>query len=116
MYCMKCGRETKDNQVFCTDCLADMSAYPVKPGTPVQLPNRPASISPRKAPSRRKGPTPEEQVVTLRKTVRGLAFSMIVLIIVLFLSVAALLRTIDLQKAQAAIGQNYIIADQTDGS
>ena len=40
MNCMKCGREAPDGQVFCGDCLERMQAHPVKPGTPVLLPNK----------------------------------------------------------------------------
>ena len=41
MYCMKCGKEVKENQVFCDACLVIMEKYPVKPGTHIQLPHRP---------------------------------------------------------------------------
>ena len=40
MYCLKCGRDTKSEQVFCNDCLAVMDAYPVKPDTAIHLPKR----------------------------------------------------------------------------
>lgn len=40
MSCMRCGKETDENQVFCAECLADMERHPVKPGTPIQLPSR----------------------------------------------------------------------------
>lgn len=40
MNCIRCGKETEENQVFCKDCLADMERHPVKPGTPILLPNR----------------------------------------------------------------------------
>ena len=38
--CLKCRREIAEGQVFCDDCLAQMKKYPVKPGTPVNLPKR----------------------------------------------------------------------------
>ena len=41
MNCMKCGREITLGQVFCKDCLVDMENFPIKPGTPVQLPAEP---------------------------------------------------------------------------
>ena len=40
MACLKCGRETIDPQVFCNTCQEVLARYPVKPGTPVQLPIR----------------------------------------------------------------------------
>ncbi len=42
MNCLKCGREIQSPQVFCDACLADMDAYPVKPGTPVHIHHRQA--------------------------------------------------------------------------
>ena len=78
MYCMKCGRKLKDNQVFCPDCLAIMDDYPVKPGTPIQLPNRTNTpSSPTKSP-KKKPRKPEEQILQLRSTVRWLTLSLIV--------------------------------------
>ena len=40
MNCMKCGKTTTNEQVFCDDCLQVMAKHPVKPGTPVYLPQR----------------------------------------------------------------------------
>ena len=40
MSCIRCGKEANVDQVFCAECLADMERHPVKPGTPIQLPNR----------------------------------------------------------------------------
>ena len=53
MRCLKCGRELKESQVFCDICREDMANYPVKPGTPIQLPPRNDSI-PRKKPVKKK--------------------------------------------------------------
>lgn len=41
MACLKCGRETNENNSFCEDCLAVMAQYPVKPGIAIQLLQRP---------------------------------------------------------------------------
>ena len=40
MSCMRCGKESTEDHVFCTECLEDMKRHPVKPGTPIQLPVR----------------------------------------------------------------------------
>ena len=40
MSCMRCGKETEADNVFCNECLEDMKRHPVKPGTPIQLPVR----------------------------------------------------------------------------
>ena len=52
MNCMKCGRETDDNNVFCQNCLLEMEKYPVQPGSVVLLPRRKESSVVRKAPKR----------------------------------------------------------------
>lgn len=38
MNCMKCGRETKEDAVFCEDCLDHMNRHPVPPNTLVYVP------------------------------------------------------------------------------
>ena len=58
MHCIKCGKETKGSDVFCQDCLLVMQTQPVKPGTAVHIPVRPAS---KKSASRKKTLSPEEQ-------------------------------------------------------
>ncbi len=40
MYCLRCGKDTHDERVFCESCLLLMEAYPVKPGTAIHLPER----------------------------------------------------------------------------
>ena len=69
MACMKCGKKTKDEQVFCPTCLAVMEAHPVKADVRVQLPNWQKLDAAKKANRKRIVP-PEEQVVHLRKTLR----------------------------------------------
>ena len=71
MYCMKCGRETEEETVFCRDCLLEMEKYPVDPGTVVLLPRRKESVLIKKVPKRHI-PTAEEQVTFLRKCMRFL--------------------------------------------
>lgn len=51
--CMKCGREIPLGQVFCKDCLEDMSTHPIKPGTPVVVPVHDTPVPQRRAPIRR---------------------------------------------------------------
>ncbi len=70
MACMKCGKKTKDEQVFCPACLTVMESYPVKPDVRVQLPNRQKSASAKKSVRKRYAVPPEEQVAHLRKALR----------------------------------------------
>lgn len=39
MKCIRCGRESENEQTFCNECLKDMERHPVEPGVPIQLPN-----------------------------------------------------------------------------
>lgn len=70
MACMKCGKKTKDEQVFCPACLTAMDAYPVKADVHVQLPNRQKSAASKKPGRKRHTASPEEQVAQLRKSLR----------------------------------------------
>ena len=40
MSCIKCGKDTLGQDVFCKECLEVMADYPVKPGTPVLIPDQ----------------------------------------------------------------------------
>ena len=94
MNCMKCGRKIKDRQVFCEECLAIMETYPVKPGTPIQLPT-PSKTSLPTRPNRRKTLKPEEQIQRLRGIVRRLTVSLILLLLILIIVTAMFLWLLD---------------------
>ena len=66
MNCMKCGRETQNENVFCQECLQDMEKYPVRPGTVVQLHRRKEVSAVKKMPKRHI-PSAEEQLKQYRK-------------------------------------------------
>ena len=104
MNCMRCGRETPEEQCFCEECLLDMERYPVKPGTVVQLPSRRVDALQRKQP-RRKSISPEEQVKVLKRRLRGVCVSLVICLLLLSLAVYSLLRHTG--EDRFAIGQNY---------
>lgn len=64
MYCLKCGKETLEEKIFCEDCLLLAQRYPVKPGTPVQLPRQDPT---KKNTPQKRTLSPEEQVDILKK-------------------------------------------------
>ena len=102
MYCLKCGRETEDEQAFCLDCQKEMSRYPVDPNVVVQLPVRRQS-APRKSVKRRI--TPEEQIKILKCRVRiYFCLFLVALITAICLSVPVIR---DFGKEKFQIGQNY---------
>lgn len=67
MYCLRCGKETPEEHVFCESCLQAMEQYPVKPGIPVQLPNRPVAAPSKKTGKKIRNLPVEEQLEHLRK-------------------------------------------------
>lgn len=106
MLCLKCGRETTGDHVFCDSCQKKMDGYPVAPGTAVHLPQR--ATSPKKASPRKRGPSPEEQILSLRRSLRrARTFGAIILII--FAMTAALLFHQAMNSDTPVIGQNYTI-------
>lgn len=112
MGCMKCGQEIGQDQIFCDDCLAEMEKYPVKPGTVVQIPNRPAK---KQAHHRRPTVTAEEQIKRLTARVHRLT---LMVILTTTLAIVFALLTFDiLEKSgmQKLLGQNYsVAADATE--
>ncbi len=115
MYCMKCGKETKGEQIFCNGCLESMAQFPVKPETYVQLPTRPVTAV-KKQPARKKVLTQEEQLLRLRRSVKHLAVSLACSILALGLTVSLLVHTVSEQKASEDIGKNYNTVGNQDMS
>ncbi len=111
MKCMKCGRDTEDQRVFCVDCLLEMEKQPVDPNIPVLLPKRDDSAA--KKPPKRRGPPTEEQVKALQKRCRVLFLLMLIgWALALVLAKPAVQY---LMEDHFALGQNYstIITPET---
>ena len=114
MNCLKCGVEIGEDQVFCEKCLAEMRRFPVKPGTPVQLPNRPDADAPKKTAPRRRPLTPEEQIRNLRKAIQWLSVLLVVSLIAFIFSVSLLWEYTDAKNVANIIGQNYSTISNLD--
>ena len=119
MACMKCGKKTKDQQVFCSACLAVMEAYPVKPDVHVQLPNRQKSAAAKKAGRKRYIMPAEEQVVHLRKALHRARAVCVVLALLLCAAGLVLLQVFFApgqpeQLEDSNIGTNYSYNDSID--
>ena len=69
--CLKCGKETKDSNVFCGACLDEMKEYPIAAGTAVLLPQHPEDGPERKKVRRQQ--TAKEELSRLRRMNRNLA-------------------------------------------
>ena len=109
MKCLRCARETADQQVFCNACLDDMARHPVRSDTPIYLPVRKVSVTPKSKRRHRRERTAEEIVPILRKRIRVLT----ALVVILAMMLAAAVTGVWLAKRQGAglsipeIGQNF---------
>ena len=105
MQCIKCGRETQDKHVFCDYCLSVMDKNPVKPGTPVVIPNRPQKLH---TPVISRKEKPEEQIPRLQKLVQFLIWLCLALVIALSVSIGVIVWHFSAtEHGGLAIGQNY---------
>lgn len=89
MKCLKCGTSITSDQVFCAPCLEDMERHPVKPGTPIVLPNRPERPVGKSSHKRIK--KPDEQIKNLRSFIFWLLLVVVALIVALVITLNMLL-------------------------
>lgn len=92
MKCMKCGKDLKTTGIFCPDCQSGMEDYPVKPGTTVQLPPQ-TELPVQRRRSRKRAPTPEEQIAHLRSVRNVLLCAFAITLVALVVALVLLLRT-----------------------
>lgn len=110
--CIKCGRDTVSEQVFCLDCLAEMEKYPVRPGTVVQLPIRKTSSAVKKQQTKKRSVPLEEQVKALKKRCRVLA---VLLILVSAIAASLFFPAVEhYLETHRKIGQNYNTVTATE--
>ena len=106
MFCLKCGRETAAEQVFCEGCLQTMQQYPVKPGTAVHLPHRDEAKKPT---VRKRGLSLEEQLRQLKRLNKRLRVVAALLTVVLCIATVMLVHTLLNGETAPLIGKNYTI-------
>ena len=104
MHCLRCGRETENEQVFCFLCESVMVKHPVKPNTVVTIPDRAALTRP--VPTR-KPVRQEEDTAPLHRTIAQLRLWVCMLLAALMLCVAVLTWQELSRDDEPAIGQNY---------
>lgn len=110
MGCLKCGKKTKDGQVFCLRCMQVMEAYPVKADVHVHLPNRHTQPITKKNSAKRRSLSPEEQVVCLRRRVRWLTAAVVLLALLAGTAVGLLLFP-SASPEDGEIGKNYTVGN-----
>ena len=108
MFCLRCGRDTGGEQIFCNKCLDSMKQYPIKPGTAVQIPDRQAYFE-KHQPEPRNHVSPEELVPQLRRIVRILVAALLVLSVSLGITAWLLIQSISDSAIQfpGNMGRNY---------
>ena len=106
MHCLRCGKDVDDLHAFCPDCQKVMETTPVKPGTPIYLPQKkePADKKPHRRP-----PTPAKIHNSLKKLIRWMAAIIAVLVIIICLLAGMLLNLLSQQNTPTpeVIGKNY---------
>lgn len=111
MYCLKCGGETPEQQLFCPDCLQSMEEYPVRADTPIQLPKRQAQVPAKR--SRQKEVPPEVLLPKLRAKIRRLSLCICLLILALALTLATFFFNIFQEEEEPTLtGRNYKVTEQ----
>lgn len=113
MNCLKCGRETENDQVFCQHCLDSMDAYPIKPGTAVQLPNRSAVPASKKSARRKRIVQPEELLTKQKALIRRLKATCVILCLVLAVCSFFLVKNLLDADMRRWIGKNYSIQTES---
>ena len=106
MGCLKCGKETEENQVFCEECCQGMEKYPVKPGTVVQLQIRTPKAQEKKG-QKRKEQDPKETIRQLRKLIRWLTVVIACMTVVICLLAGFVIHTMEEPATAGNIGRNY---------
>lgn len=110
MNCMRCGRNTTEQQVFCDRCLDDMARHPIKPDVAVYLPVR-KPIEPQRKQNRhrKREHSAEEMVTILRKRLLMLTAAVIILVMMLGAAAAGVwfANNPNTEGQIPNIGQNY---------
>lgn len=108
MRCLKCGEKIPAGQFFCDSCGEAMENYPVKPGTPIQLPPR----APKPAPNKKKGRSkkalaPEILVVRQRRSLIAVTLALAVTFLAFVFAAVLALQLLE-QREQADPPTTYV--------
>ena len=110
MNCMKCGTQISENQVFCDHCLSVMEKHPIRANAHVHLPKRDVVEETGKKPAKkRRTPTMEEQVSSLRLKVMRLRLITAILVFLLLVASAFLFLKLYEDSVTVIPGLNYSI-------
>ena len=113
MDCLKCARQTQGEEVFCPDCLAQMAASPVKPDTPVVLPQR--KPKDRRA-SQKKMPKAEEVIAQLQRKIKRLWIAVAILAILFTAAAGGIAVMLVHEWSEPEFGSNYSTFSSTEST
>lgn len=114
MYCLKCGNETENEQVFCKHCLEVMDKYPVKAGTHIQLPRRNIAAASKKQ-GRRRSMSSDDQILRYKVLIRTLVALLGTVSVVLGIFIGLYFNQDNtLAVEEPPIGQNYTVDTTQD--
>lgn len=111
MYCLKCGCEISEPEVFCKKCLSSMRNFPVRPDAVIHIPERPAP--PVEKPQKKKK-SYADYVRTLRRTIKTLCIILVVLTLLVCGLCALVYHQYQGIPDLPAIGRNYTTTDQNN--
>ena len=107
MYCLKCGKEIWDDQVFCEECLTGMEQEPIPINTPVVIPAQPVQ---KPAAFRRPVINQEEEMKRLQRCNQNLILAL-VLTFTLAMLLGVLLYDKEIWQAVDDLGRNYSVVE-----
>lgn len=106
--CMKCGKRIEQGS-FCSECLAVMERYPVRPRTKVIIPERKPI---RRAPRRQR--SPEEIMASQRRIIRNLIRTVLMLTLLLAVAVGVIAWRLYQERDMAPLGSNYYTVETVE--
>ena len=107
MNCMKCGRETREDAVFCDECLEHMDRHPVPSNTLVYVPTEKDRTTAKKYTVTHPVQNPEEQIRKLNRRIHSLNLLLALMLgLVIFLGLLSL-DTLQQLNVSNLIGKNY---------
>ena len=111
MYCLKCGKERREDQVFCDSCLAQMEEEPIDIHAQVLIPAQ----SPQPLLSHRRPVlNPEEELKRLQKFNQNLLL-LLVLLVTLVIVLGVMVYEQEFWKVMDNLGRNYSVAETIGG-
>lgn len=117
MNCMKCGRETKNEAVFCEECLEHMAKYPVPDHTLVYVPSeKDRAAATKKHTTTHTVVSSEDQTKQLKREA-----DMLRLMVILFALLSMFLGIISMETLKELevtnlLGRNYKTAATTEAT